>query len=165
MLLYNIIMLKLKPLPSNDYCDIPYYEDRFKKTRKVIRKPVIKGTSGNSCNYCQKLIDEKNFCKLPTNNTPCKIPPRKIYSVESHTDNLKKTLNNLNTAFNNLNKKKKKIKPKQKKFKKKFKELQNQITTLEQTIQNILRIYSRNNVLSQHERDIQIQKQIKKWIR
>jgi len=158
-------MLKLKPLPSNDYCDIPYYEDRFKKTRKVIRKPVIKGTSGHSCNYCQKLIDEKNFCKLPTNNTPCKIPPRKIYSVESHTDNLKKTLNNLNTAFNNLNKKKKKIKPKQKKLKKKIKELENQITTLEQTIENILRIYSGNNVLSQSERDIQIQKQIKKWIR
>ena len=160
-------MLKLKPLPSNDYCDIPYYKDRFKKKKtKVIRKPVIKGACGNnSCNYCQKLIDEKNFCKLPTNNTPCKIPPRKIYSVESHSDDLKKTLNNLNNAFNNLNKKKKKIKPKQKKFKKKIKKLENEITTLQQTIENILRIYSSNNVLSQPERDIQIQKQIKKWTR
>jgi hypothetical protein len=157
-------MLKLKPLPSNDYCDIPYYEDRFrKKTTKVIRKPVIKGTCGNSCNYCQKLTDEKNFCKLPTNNTPCKIPPRKIYSVESHSDDLKKTLNNLNTAFNNLNKKKKKIKPT--KFKKKIKKLENEITTLQQTIENILRMYSSNNVLSQPERDILIQKQIKKWTR
>jgi len=157
-------MLKFKPLPSNDYCDIPYYQDRFKKTT-VIRKPVIKGTCGNSCDYCQKLADEKNFCKLPTNNTPCKIPPRKIYSVESHSDDLKKTLNNLNTAFNNLNKKKKKIKPKQKKFKKKIKKLENKITTLQQTIENILRIYSSKNVLSQPERDIQIQKQMKKWIK
>ena len=106
-------MLKFKPLPSNDYCDVPYYQDRFKKTTKVIRKPVIKGTCGNSCNYCQKLVNEKNFCKLPTKNTPCKIPPRKIYSIESHSDDLKKTLNNLNIAFNNLNKKKKNIKPKQ----------------------------------------------------
>ena len=136
-------MLKLKPLPSNDYCDIPYYKDRFKK----------------------KIVDKKNFCKLPTNNTPCKIPPRKIYSVESHSDDLKKTLNNLNTAFNNLNKKKKKIKPKQKKLKKKIKKLENEITTLQQTIENILRIYSSNNVLSQPERNIQIQKQIKKWTR
>ena len=158
-------MLKFKPLPSNDYCDVPYYQDRFKKTTKVIRKPVIKGTCGNSCNYCQKLVNEKNFCKLPTNNTPCKIPPRKIYSVESHSDDLKKTLNNLNTAFNNLNKKKKKIKPKQKKFKKKIKKLENKITTLQQTIENILRIYSSKNVLSQTERDIQIQKQMKKWIK
>jgi ElaB/YqjD/DUF883 family membrane-anchored ribosome-binding protein len=64
-----------------------------------------------------------------------------------------------------LNKKKKKIKPKQKKFKKKIKKLENEITTLQQTIENILRIYSSKNVLSQPERDIQIQKQIKKWTR
>jgi hypothetical protein len=158
-------MLKFKPLPSNDYCDIPYYQDRFKKTTKVIRKPVIKGTCGNSCNYCQKLINEKNFCKLPTKNTPCKIPPRKIYSIESHSDDLKKTLNNLNIAFNNLNKKKKNIKPKQKKLKKKLKKLENEIITLRQTIDSILRIYSGKNVLSQPKRDVQIQKQIKKWIR
>ncbi len=29
-------MLKLKPLPSNDYCDIPYYKDRFKKKKQKL---------------------------------------------------------------------------------------------------------------------------------
>jgi len=120
-------MFTLQPLPSNDYYKFPYYESHFKKTAQDIKVTT---------QDIRKSVKKKT-CKLPTKNIPCRMPPKKIYYIESHTDNLKKTLNNLNKAFNNLQKEKKFI-TKKKTFQK-FKKLEKIIFTLRQNINNILR--------------------------